>query len=584
MDAYKEQARVAAVLEKNMGVLETNAVREGTLNLKGLEGYTLLKKGYMTGENADVSTLKAVVVQDPEGNIYVHYRGTGDGFWPYNSVAYGPVDGKTTSPVQDWAVAFFDQLVSEREVPGQLYVTGHSQGGNNAQFVTLRARNSDMITSCVELDGQGFSHQFVEETMSGLGSAEYKKRCDKIYAYNGDSDYVSCLGQERVMSEDHIGYLKSTRPGSFGDYFTSFHASEYLTDEYGNLIGDAEPSPFRELALAMNEQVLKLPQDEQEAMARTVMKLCENFIGGEGEPYKAPISEEDLQDLKYLSPVLIAVLEERPELLTDVLTDFGVDQSVVALAETLVTNLNELPVDIRQEAINGLIDGIVVNEDGGFELDWTRIDADGLIEVALPVIMETIQEHPEQVADVLHSTGLDTWIIQQVEEHPALAVTATLALSALFAAWDKDPEGVIKFLETVVSIVQKVEKAITAVKNFVVNVFTAIKKSVGALVEWFKEHSAGARYAEDNPYIKADTTLLRQYADRLAAVNTRLWNLDGDLNTVYWQVGLLDVWDLLTADFLTSWSLRLSRVRSYLTQAADKLEAAERKAKGYMEG
>ena len=32
---------------------------------------------------------KAITVKDGDGNIYVHFKGTGDGNWGYNAAAYG---------------------------------------------------------------------------------------------------------------------------------------------------------------------------------------------------------------------------------------------------------------------------------------------------------------------------------------------------------------------------------------------------------------------------------------------------------------------------------------------------------------
>lgn len=41
-------------------------------------------------------------------------------------------------------------------------MSGHSKGGNKAQYVTMFSQNRDVIDTCVALDGQGFSDSAME--------------------------------------------------------------------------------------------------------------------------------------------------------------------------------------------------------------------------------------------------------------------------------------------------------------------------------------------------------------------------------------------------------------------------------------
>ena len=99
---------------------------------------------------------KAIAVKDAAGNIYVHFNGTGDGNWNYNSVAYGGAPSRMQVEALEWFDSFIEKQY-EGHSRGNLYVTGHSQGGNNAQFVTIRSPYADYITNCVPLYGPGFS-------------------------------------------------------------------------------------------------------------------------------------------------------------------------------------------------------------------------------------------------------------------------------------------------------------------------------------------------------------------------------------------------------------------------------------------
>lgn len=114
---------------------------------------------------------------------------------------------------------------------------------------------------------------------------------------------------------------------------------------------------------------------------------------------------------------------------------------------------------------------------------------------------------------------------------------------------------------------------------------TAMKKAIAAVKEWLRNNfNAGVRYVSSNPYFKADPAKLRHYATRINNVNNRLRMLDADLRSLYGQVGLLDLWDIIVANIMTSGSPTLMQVNTYLNGAADRLENADKKARSYMGG
>lgn len=76
--------------------------------------------------------------------------------------------------------------------------------------------------------------------------------------------------------------------------------------------------------------------------------------------------------------------------------------------------------------------------------------------------------------------------------------------------------------------------------------------------------------------IKVDTYKLNQYAQRIQQVNSRIARLDGRLNSLYWKVGLLDLWNLMQADAMTCYSWRLLRCQDYLYQTANDFESVEK--------
>lgn len=149
---------------------------------------------------------------------------------------------------------------------------------------------------------------------------------------------------------------------------------------------------------------------------------------------------------------------------------------------------------------------------------------------------------------------------------PALELFADLAgiVVGLVISKDwKDPETLLKVCEDLV----------IAIKDFAVDeiedCITAIKEIRRRALNWInKLVNPGAGYANANPQIIVDTYKLGNYAQRLKSVNTRIANLDKRLDSLYWRVGLLDLWKLMQADLLTGYSWRLSRCANYLSDTA----------------
>lgn len=140
-------------------------------------------------------------------------------------------------------------------------------------------------------------------------------------------------------------------------------------------------------------------------------------------------------------------------------------------------------------------------------------------------------------------------------------------------------------VDAVIRIVQGVKELAQKVKEAIVTILTAVKKAVNAIYKWVRNtFNAGVRYTNANPYFRVDTDKLRGYASRINAVNNRLRTLDSGLRGLYWQVGLLDIWDILCANLLTGGSPTLNKVKTYLNNTADRMEIAENKARGYMGG
>lgn len=125
-------------------------------------------------------------------------------------------------------------------------------------------------------------------------------------------------------------------------------------------------------------------------------------------------------------------------------------------------------------------------------------------------------------------------------------------------------------------VANKLKKVGQAFRELADNIGDFFAELYGKAKDWYNRNlNAGYKYASANPQISVDTYKLRTYAQRLQSVNGRISRLDGRLDSLYWRVGLLDLWNLMQADILTGYSWRLNRCVSYLNDTATDFENAE---------
>lgn len=216
------------------------------------------------------------------------------------------------------------------------------------------------------------------------------------------------------------------------------------------------------------------------------------------------------------------------------------------------------------EGLTGLGDLFVANwknEDGSF--NWGKL---------------------EEILDVLSAD----WNNMTLEEKDAFMNSLGTVVSALAStAYDHGKEAVVTWVnESLSAIKQKFQDAWKvaaewlsekkdALKDFLTNAYSSVVSGFNQIASWIRNYSAGGRYSSENPQIVVDTYKLRSYAQRLEAVNRRLSNVDGQMNSLYGRAGLLDLWNLMQADILTGYSWRLLRCASYLNETASDFDTVE---------
>lgn len=121
---------------------------------------------------------------------------------------------------------------------------------------------------------------------------------------------------------------------------------------------------------------------------------------------------------------------------------------------------------------------------------------------------------------------------------------------------------------------QKFAKFADSIEQF----FNDIVKNIST---WIFEHSKGYKYASANSNISINTTTMANYASQLRSLSKRSKKLDGDMNSLYWHLGI--EWDtianlgkLLKSGIVLDFAFRLDKCANYLTDTADEFDSVER--------
>lgn len=135
--------------------------------------------------NTDGSQRVKNAAIDYGGDMIVVYCGTaGDTEWDDNGL--GGHSNITDTEQQMRALEYYDRVIGEHHNgKGKIYVTGHSKGGNKAQYVTVLR---DGVASCTSFDGQGFGYAFLKKYEKEIAAAK-----EKITTVANEYDFVNIL-------------------------------------------------------------------------------------------------------------------------------------------------------------------------------------------------------------------------------------------------------------------------------------------------------------------------------------------------------------------------------------------------------
>lgn len=225
-DALKIQAnRCAMDIEewrKTFSQIENN-LELCKLKIKGyIDDNTEMGKNCRIEDKNVKTGLVAFCFETSEREAIIAYRGseTREGIgredWKDNFET-----GFTDKTMHQEAALNFLNCMKKKYNYTDFITTGHSKGGNSAQYVAVM---SDDVKKCVSFDGPGFSDNFVRNN-----SIRILKARDKIISYEGKMDFVSSLlfgiaGKIIIIdTEDQSDFLSHHKPNIFLDAQGNFY-------------------------------------------------------------------------------------------------------------------------------------------------------------------------------------------------------------------------------------------------------------------------------------------------------------------------------------------------------------------------
>ena len=121
-----------------------------------------------------------------EDDLIIIYKGTaGDFEWKDNvEGTYNITDTKQ----QRIALKYFDEMVKKFKNVKNIYVSGHSKGGNKAQYIGVLRGNMSKLKKVYSVDGQGFNDNFLKKYNKEIELNKYK-----IFNICNEYDYVNIL-------------------------------------------------------------------------------------------------------------------------------------------------------------------------------------------------------------------------------------------------------------------------------------------------------------------------------------------------------------------------------------------------------
>jgi len=189
-------------------------------------------------------------------SMIVAYQGTESWEWLDNGLG-GHAD-VTETPAQVAAAEYYRKMVDKFGEGKSLITTGHSKGGNLAQYVAVVTADDPKYRadSCVNADGQGFNKAFQLKYANQIAQMK-----DRITTLAGASDYVNILFDS---ISGHTYYFETPSHLQGSDYFLNH-------------------SPFAMLQISGGQATIRsmTVQDPKMRMADSLMAYLQAYMSAD---------------------------------------------------------------------------------------------------------------------------------------------------------------------------------------------------------------------------------------------------------------------------------------------------------------
>lgn len=175
-------------------------------------------------------------------------------------------------------------------------------------------------------------------------------------------------------------------------------------------------------------------------------------------------------------------------------------------------------------------------------------------------------------------------IILAVSLHPKVVVyrAAAAIRDATLYILEATKRGLEKaanyIKDQAIKFISKVKELSQKVKDEINQFLTDVAKK--AAIAFVKLVAKVGGYFPVEPYLKVNIDRLYYHAARLENLKRRVNALNDRIDSLYWEVDLFDIDNILRADILTSFNYRLNQNINYLQNAAQLLEHNESKLVG----
>ncbi len=280
-DCRGEDGTISAAKVSGLGIGGCMSVEEGCDLIRQMDAQSEDFKNLNIARYVDAGELRGICFDDDSDSesAMVVFRGTGGSYeaWADNVKGEYLEDTRIQKLADDFIR--YDCGVYEN-----ITVSGHSKGGNLAQYVTVL--NADRVGRCVSFDGQGFSDGFREKYASLIAKAS--PRIKSISAHN---DYVNILLGSIALTQVFV----KNRADNLADCHSSYALlKSCMFDDKGNIKNTTLQSPLAAgagiLANNITDFIDRLPGEGQKAagelMAASVAAVFSNELSAYDERVK----------------------------------------------------------------------------------------------------------------------------------------------------------------------------------------------------------------------------------------------------------------------------------------------------------